>query len=57
MVGVCDYGWWDRNSILFDFIIKFVMCMDIFKNGMEWFKCFYIVFIYVLLKVFKWVNF
>lgn len=32
------------------------MCMDIFKNGMERFKCFHIVFIYALLKVLKWVN-
>lgn len=33
------------------------MCMDIFKNGMERFQCFHIVFIYALLKVLKWVNF
>lgn len=48
----------DGTETVFCLILlsSFIMCMDIFKNGMERFKCFHIVFIYALLKVLKWVN-
>lgn len=45
----------DGTETVFCMILlsSFIMCMDIFKNGMERFKCFHIVFIYALLKVLK----
>lgn len=57
--GWCSWLWLTGQKQYFCLILlsSFIMCMDIFKNGMERFKCFHIVFIYALLKVLKWVNF